>query len=52
MTDCPKTHNELEQIIATYNSEINTFTALYNANLVIGIATGVTSMIVATYVLV
>jgi len=51
MSDCPETLDELEQIIATYNSEITNFTALYNANLIIGFTTGVFSIIVATYVL-
>lgn len=51
MSDCPATLNELKQVIATYKSEINNFTALYNANLVIGFVVGFISMIASCYVL-
>lgn len=51
MSDCPATLNELEQVIATYKSEINNFTALYNANLVIAFVVGFISMIASCYVL-
>ncbi len=39
-------------MIATYNSEIDAFTALYNANLVLGFVVSFFSMIVSSYVLI
>jgi hypothetical protein len=52
MSDCPVNKSDLQEIIATYNAEINTFKALYNANLTIGFVTGFISIIVSSYVLI